>query len=187
MLSCRRRSGDRGSDRAGPGGCPAAGRRPAPPFGRLSFSSKPCPFFNRRQPADLGWPDDTIVFFNDSSRFEYCRPAAAADARSGVVCHPNNFDYVAGGGGCPRASCARPGPRPTTTAGPTCRRRSTKRTSGGGTTRSRRASGASCRRWPRPRWRRPRWPTDMFTPAHRDPKFTGRLNGAIYGSPVKSL
>ncbi len=49
-----------------------------------------------RQPAGLGWGDDTIVFFNDSPRFDYARPAAQVDPRSGVICIPNNFDYGAG-------------------------------------------------------------------------------------------
>ncbi len=35
----------------------------------------------------------TIVFFNDSSRFSYREPDELVDARSGVVCSPNNFAY----------------------------------------------------------------------------------------------
>jgi phytoene dehydrogenase-like protein len=46
-----------------------------------------------RQPAAFGWGDDTIVFFNDSPRFDYVRPEAQVDPRSGVICLPNNFDY----------------------------------------------------------------------------------------------
>lgn len=46
-----------------------------------------------QQPAALGWGSDTIVFFNDSSRFDYACPAAPVDLRSGVICIPNNFDY----------------------------------------------------------------------------------------------
>jgi len=45
------------------------------------------------QPAALGWGSDTIVFFNDSSRFDYACPTNALDTRSGVICLPNNFDY----------------------------------------------------------------------------------------------
>ena len=59
--------------------------------GRLSFvetmSALQC------QPADIGWGSDTIVFFNDSSRFDYSRPDALVDPRSGVICIPNNFEY----------------------------------------------------------------------------------------------
>ncbi len=59
--------------------------------GRLSFvetiSILDC------EPADLGWGSDTIIFFNDSDRFDYARPAAPVDPRSGVICLPNNFEY----------------------------------------------------------------------------------------------
>lgn len=50
--------------------------------------------FNR-QPRELGWGDDTIVFFNDSSRFDYACPQEQVDLRSGVICIPNNFDFGA--------------------------------------------------------------------------------------------
>ncbi|MBK9989561.1 MAG: NAD(P)/FAD-dependent oxidoreductase [Verrucomicrobia bacterium] len=49
-----------------------------------------------RQPAELGWGDDTIIFFNDSPRFAYERPDAQVDLRSGVICLPNNFAYPEG-------------------------------------------------------------------------------------------
>ena len=49
-----------------------------------------------RQPAELGWGDDTIVFFNDSPQFTYARPAEAVDVRSGVICIPNNFAFGEG-------------------------------------------------------------------------------------------
>ncbi|MBC7366796.1 MAG: NAD(P)/FAD-dependent oxidoreductase [Undibacterium sp.] len=45
------------------------------------------------QPAALGWGDDTIIFFNDSPRFDYACPAGPVGVRSGVICIPNNFDY----------------------------------------------------------------------------------------------
>ncbi len=44
------------------------------------------------QPTALGW-NETIVFFNDSDRFDYSVPADLVDPRSGVICFPNNFDY----------------------------------------------------------------------------------------------
>ena len=49
-----------------------------------------------RQPAELGWGDDTIIFFNDSPRFAYERPEKQVDLRSGVICLPNNFAYPEG-------------------------------------------------------------------------------------------
>ncbi len=44
------------------------------------------------QPRAVGC-DQTIVFFNDSDRFHYRKPLDLVDARSGVICSPNNFDY----------------------------------------------------------------------------------------------
>lgn len=49
-----------------------------------------------RQPRELGWGEDTIVFFNDSARFDYACPNQAVDLRSGVICLPNNFDFGPG-------------------------------------------------------------------------------------------
>jgi phytoene dehydrogenase-like protein len=51
-----------------------------------------------RPPSALGWGDDTIVFFNDSERFNYRNPADQVDVRSGVICFPNNFEYGPGRG-----------------------------------------------------------------------------------------
>ncbi len=65
-----------------------------PPPGRLSFVETIT--ILDRQPAKLGWGSDTIVFFNDSDRFEYACPADQVDPRSGVICIPNNFDYGPG-------------------------------------------------------------------------------------------
>ena len=45
-----------------------------------------------RQPRELGC-DRTIVFFNDHERFDWRRPDALVDPRSGVICSPNNFAY----------------------------------------------------------------------------------------------
>ncbi|MBI5768881.1 MAG: NAD(P)/FAD-dependent oxidoreductase [Verrucomicrobia bacterium] len=62
--------------------------------GRLSFVETISVL--RRQPAELGWGSDTIVFFNDSPRFSYEKAAAPVDMRSGVICFPNNFEFGAG-------------------------------------------------------------------------------------------
>lgn len=45
-----------------------------------------------KQPADLGL-DTTIIFFNNSNRFVYQRPAEPIDVSSGVICCPNNFRF----------------------------------------------------------------------------------------------
>lgn len=45
-----------------------------------------------REPAELGH-HDTIVFYNDADAFHYERPQEPVDLRSGIICSPNNFDY----------------------------------------------------------------------------------------------
>ena len=45
-----------------------------------------------RQPAELGH-HETIVFYNDSPDFHYENPREPADVRSGIICTPNNFEY----------------------------------------------------------------------------------------------
>jgi phytoene dehydrogenase-like protein len=45
-----------------------------------------------RQPRDFGH-EHTITFFNDHDKFEWQRPDALCDVRSGVICSPNNFAY----------------------------------------------------------------------------------------------
>ncbi len=44
------------------------------------------------QPRRLGY-DQTAVFFNDSPTFHWQKPDELVDARSGVICSPNNFVY----------------------------------------------------------------------------------------------
>lgn len=46
------------------------------------------------QPVSIGL-GDTIVFYNDSDRFHWCRPESKlCDVRTGVVCSPNNYEYT---------------------------------------------------------------------------------------------
>lgn len=45
-----------------------------------------------RPPADLDF-HQAIVFFNDSETFRYGKPDEPVDLHSGIVCSPNNFDY----------------------------------------------------------------------------------------------
>jgi phytoene dehydrogenase-like protein len=46
-----------------------------------------------RQPKDIGC-DRTIVFFNDSEKFHWQKPAdELCDVRTGVICSPNNYVY----------------------------------------------------------------------------------------------
>ena len=44
------------------------------------------------EPAQLGHRD-TIVFYSDTKDFHYERPDVPVDLRSGIICSPNNFDY----------------------------------------------------------------------------------------------
>ena len=46
-----------------------------------------------QQPADFGW-NDTIIFFNTRDRFHYARcEDDLVDPTSGVICFPNNYQY----------------------------------------------------------------------------------------------
>lgn len=64
---------------------------PPPVAGVLSFAETISVL--NCQPASLGC-DKTIIFFNDSERFHWRRPADdLCDARTGVICSPNNYAY----------------------------------------------------------------------------------------------
>ncbi len=136
-----------------------------------------------RQPAAFGWGDDTIIFFNDSARFDYVRPEAQVDPRSGVICIPNNFDYGPGRAlpeGIFRVTCLANYDRWAHLPEETYR--------------------ADKQRWFAEVQRSARrflppadeaalaaatLTTDMFTP-RTITKFTGHLNGAIYGAAAKN-
>ncbi len=173
---------------AAPDEPPAAAGGP-PPFPDLSDGSHRRLAFVEtitvldRAPAALGWGDETIVFFNDSPRFEYAPPAEAVDLRSGILCFPNNFDYGPGRElpeGMIRCTCL---------AGAHA-------WSGGSAERYQ----AEKRRWfPLIQAAALRFlppsraaeglaeatvATDMFTPRTVE-RFTGHREGAIYGSPLK--
>ena len=45
--------------------------------------------------AKFGW-SDTIIFFCDAERFSYRSPAGLVDPNSGVICIPNNYQYGPG-------------------------------------------------------------------------------------------
>jgi phytoene dehydrogenase-like protein len=144
--------------------------------GRLSFVET-MEIFDR-QPAEFGWGGDTIVFFNDSERFDYACPADAADVRSGVICLPNNFDFGPGRAlpeGVLRVTClANPAPWFTMTEPDY---RDAKR-------RWFESIQASARRFLPPADAVAPVATDMFTP-RTVAKFTGHINGSIYGAPEK--
>jgi len=45
-----------------------------------------------RQPAEMGH-ETTIIFYNNSDRFDYRKPDELVNVSSGVICCPNNFKY----------------------------------------------------------------------------------------------
>lgn len=47
-------------------------------------------------PTDFGW-DETVVFFNESEKFDYNCPDTLVDLRSGVICMPDNYGSPQGG------------------------------------------------------------------------------------------
>jgi len=135
------------------------------------------------QPGALGWGDDTIVFFNDSSRFDYSAAGPPVDVRSGVICFPNNFAYPPGEQlpeGIFRCTCLA---RHAAWADlPEAEYRAAK-------AHWYEAIQASARRFlpavSDGQLRSATLATDMFTPRTVE-KFTGHLGGAIYGSPDKN-
>jgi phytoene dehydrogenase-like protein len=70
--------------------CGAPGTLEEPPAGQLSFIESIS--ILDKEPRRLGH-EATIVFFNDSPTFHYQKPDDLADLRSGVICSPNNFAY----------------------------------------------------------------------------------------------
>ena len=136
-----------------------------------------------RQPADLGWGDDTIVFFNDSEQFTYRDPIGTADIRSGIICFPNNFEYGEGKGleeGFFRVTCLANYDAWACLPQEAYRREKT------------RVFGEvqqSARRFlpplaPPDSLASAITATDMFTPT-TVVRFTGHIRGAIYGAPGK--
>jgi phytoene dehydrogenase-like protein len=127
-----------------------------------------------RQPSELGL-DTSIVFFNDSDRFEYRKPDGPIDISSGVICCPNNFQF---GQPLPEGMI-----------------RITNMANfdrwNGLSEQEYRAQKEDCLKSALeaavkvvPDFREDIMSTDMFTPKTIY-KYTGHLNGAVYGSPRK--
>lgn len=135
------------------------------------------------QPGALGWGDDTIVFFNDSSRFDYAAAGQPVDVRSGVICFPNNFAYPPGEQlpeGIFRCTCLARYAAWADLVEADYRAAKAHWYE---------AIQASARRFlpavSDAQLRAATIATDMFTPRTVE-KFTGHLGGAIYGSPDKN-
>lgn len=126
------------------------------------------------QPRALGY-DQTIVFFNDSSRFHWEKPRDLVDLRSGVVCSPNNFAYDA-----PPVEGAM---RITMLANPQRWMTLVEGDYRQAKLRYYDEMTASAVRFI-PDFRRAVVAVDMFTPKTIR-RYTGHVNGAVYGAPDK--
>jgi len=133
------------------------------------------------EPADLGWGEDTIVFFNSGEAFAFRNPDRPVDPRSGVLCIPNNFDYG-------ERRLAEGVVRVTSLADRDCWFRFDE-----AAYRARKAQafeemrrGAARFVSPEPGWEGLERARDMFTP-RTVRRYTRRFNGAIYGSETKLM
>lgn len=72
--------------------CPEFEAPPVEP-GVLSFNE--AIFVLDCQPSELGH-NETIIFYNDCDEFTYAPPEEPCDVRSGIICSPNNFQYADG-------------------------------------------------------------------------------------------
>jgi len=61
-----------------------------PHAGRLSFVE--FILILNKEPAEMGY-NTTITFYNNSDRFDYRKPDELVDVSSGVICCPNNFQF----------------------------------------------------------------------------------------------
>jgi phytoene dehydrogenase-like protein len=158
---------------------PAREQEAAANTGALSYAETITVF--DREPAAWGWGADTIIFFNDSDRFDYTRSAGPVDLRSGVICFPNNFNY--GDAHLPeglfRVTCLANYDHWAHLPEPAYQEEKQRWFA---------AITRSARRFlpevEEATLTRAQVATDMFTP-RTIRKFTGHLNGAIYGAPRK--
>ena len=127
-----------------------------------------------RQPADLGH-DQAIVFFNDSPSFAYEMPAEPLDLHSGIICSPNNFDYgrPSGEGRIRITALANPAYWLSLSPDEYDRQKSVW---------GQRLLESALRFMPD--FRAAIVDADMFTP-RTIKKFTGHINGCVYGSADK--
>jgi phytoene dehydrogenase-like protein len=152
-------------------------KRDAP--GNLSFIET-ISIYDRPTEA-MGWGADTIVFFNHGERFDYSKPKGFVDPRSGVICFPANFDYgqrVVKEGALRVTALANPG-RWIGLEGQAYKEEKV---------RWFKEVQCSARKFlPEPTLNTDELTvaTDMFTP-RTIRKFTGHINGAVYGAPQKN-
>lgn len=153
--------------------------------GRLSF----CETISTLDvdPKEMGY-DRTITFFSDHDRFDWTVPEAPCDLRSGVICSPNNFDYVAENGGAKGLDDRNGGRgvmRTTVLASFDYWNGLNERDYELEKLRWFEAINEAAVRFT-PDYRGRIIDTDMFTPT-TIVRFTGHDNGAVYGAPEKQL
>jgi phytoene dehydrogenase-like protein len=126
------------------------------------------------QPKALGY-DRTMVFFNDGPKLHWEKPAELVDVHAGVVCSPNNFAYdEPPGEGLIRVTCLANYDRWAALSPEEYRRQKLRWYD---------EMLASAVRFV-PDFRHRIVDTDMFTPKTIR-RFTGHVNGAVYGAPDK--
>lgn len=132
------------------------------------------------QPRQLGF-DRTIVFYNDSETFHWRKPAdALCDARTGVICSPNNYRYNEADGTLPEGII-----RITTLANHDRWCQLPEQQYAAEKVAQYEQSVRSAVRF-MPDFRRHTVATDIFTPKTIR-RFTWHDNGAVYGAPAKRL
>ena len=134
-----------------------------------------------KPPQEIGY-DRTVTFFNDSPRFQWHKPPddVLCDVRTGVICSPNNFDYASD--------------EPAMTDG-SIRITAIANFAAWENLAPERYQIEKLRWYDRltasavrfmPDFRGHVIDTDMFTPTTIR-RFTGHVNGAVYGAPHKQL
>lgn len=158
--------------------CDGTSREEPPAAGRMSFIETVSVL--NKMPKDIGH-DRTIVFYNDSPKFDWRVPENdLCDLRTGVICSPNNFDYHAGEGQLPEGIV-----RITSIASFDRWSKLSPEAYGLEKLRWYDRAVASAVRF-MPDFRSHVIETDMFTPSTIR-RFTSHDNGAVYGAPRKRL
>ncbi len=158
--------------------CRAASPPPAAPVGRLSFMES-ISFLPRAEVEHLLPADRTIIFYNTRPTMRYRRPEEALEVESGVICFPENFTGIAPGELLPLRITHMANYDIWQQAWESPGHEEYRRLKELWTGRSRRAVAeivGNC-------WQKIVY-EDVFTPVTIK-RFTGRLQGAVYGSPHK--
>lgn len=145
---------------------------PDPQPGRMSFVETI--YMLDRPAADLG-ADASIIFYNNSATFQYRRPDRPVDVTSGVICIPGNFCYD--------TPLERHAVRATHIADPLFWERADPAEYYGAKEEWRRKSLDALKNVV-PDFSECVTFYDMFTP-RTIRRFTGHINGAVYGAPGK--